>query len=95
MMISSAAKALFVSYLVFMSTYQGDCSWHSSIRPISSVFLLGPDATKLHSIKRSVGQEPKTNGDLMNFPTNFMRRRDYRGKEKEKEQNSDLFLRLF
>ena len=91
----SIVKALFVSYLVFMSTYQGDCSWHSSLSPLSSVFLLGPDASKLYSIKRSVAQKERANKDLMNFPSDFVMRRDYRAKEKTKEKDGDLFLRLF
>ena len=92
---SSMVKVLFVSYLVFMSSYQGDCSWHSSLSPLSSVFLLGPDASKLYSIKRSAEQKARANMARMNFPSDFVMRRDYRAKEKPKEKDGDLFLRLF
>ena len=92
---SSIVKFLFVSYLVLMSTQQGDCSWRSSLSPLSSVFLLGPNASKLYSIKRSAAQKARANKDLGNFPSDFVMRRDYRAKEKAKEKDGDLFLRLF
>ena len=83
MLLSFAVKALFVSYLIFMSTYQGDCIWYS-----------GSDGMKFDSIGRAVVAKARNKVGLMNLSPYFVVRRDYIGKSKNKEKESDMFLRL-
>ena len=82
MQLSCKVKALFVSYLIFMSIYQGDCRW------------LGPDAIKFDYVRRTVVPKSKTNVDLNNLSPDGAVIRVYIGKSKNEENDSDMFLRL-
>ena len=83
MLLCFTVKALFVSYLIFMLTYQGDCIWYSA-----------SDAMKFDSIRGTVVPKARNKVGLMNLSPYFVVRRDYIGKSKNKEDDSDIFLRL-